>query len=231
MAAKQEDTPWDDFLSDFTLLLDSGEELKCHKVMLAKASPVLKRMLMTEMKEKQSNVMRMTGFDLKTVTCLLQYIYQEECTVEKKELGSQTTTGIEKQFFVKNIGSKLSLSPQLMRLAHMYQVQGLVYLCEDKLKSTKPTGSVGTPWTAKDIRKLGEDLDMVALKECSERWLASEAFQTLWCSICRKTTVKPLVYLECGTKTCGDYGDGLVLVSGAQVTDGSKVTIKLQDSK
>ena len=46
-----DNTPWDDFLSDFTLILDSGERIKCHKLILARASSVLKTMMTTDMTE------------------------------------------------------------------------------------------------------------------------------------------------------------------------------------
>jgi len=192
MDAQEGDTPWDDFLSDFTLILDSGERLKCHKRDLAKASPVLKTMLMADMKETKTNEMHITGVDLETVTNLLQYVYAGETVAFSRSIVKDMR--YENNFFYKDFGNKLNLSPKLMRLAHMYQVQGLVDLCEDKLKNTKPAGN---PWTTDDIKKLAKDLDNQALKDCSDMWLASEAFQTLICGSCQCTTQKPVIKLSC----------------------------------
>jgi len=214
MAAQEGHAPWDDFLSDFTLILDSGERLKCHKRELSKASPVLKTMLMTEMKETKTSEMHMTGVDLETATNLMQYVYAGESSVQTSK-AMETLSGqsamemrYDRQVFIKDFGKKLNLSPELMRLAHMYQVQGLVDLCEDRLKATKPAGN---PWTADDIRKLAKDIDNKTLKDCSDMWHASDAFQTLICGSCKGTTEKPVVKLSC-RGTCKRE----TIVSGAQ---------------
>ena len=78
----EECTPWDDFLSDFTLILDSGERIRCHKVMLANASPVMKTMLKTDMKERKTNEMCMTGIDLETATSLLHDVYASQDLIQ-----------------------------------------------------------------------------------------------------------------------------------------------------
>ena len=82
MAAEQSDTPWDDFLSDFTLILDSGQRIRCHKKALANASPVLKMMLTTDMKEANTNEMNMKGYALETVIGFLRYIYADSNYIE-----------------------------------------------------------------------------------------------------------------------------------------------------
>ena len=51
---KEATTPWEDFLRDFTLILDLGERLRCHKWQMAKASPVLRAMIMSIMKEAKT---------------------------------------------------------------------------------------------------------------------------------------------------------------------------------
>jgi len=180
MAVEQAETPWDDYLSDFTLVLDSGERLKCHKLVLANASPVLKTMLMTEMKEAKTNEMNMRGFTLETVTGFLRYIYADAASVSWKYLfrneNNEITWRFEKDFSIKDFGEP---SPQLMRLAHMYEMKDLVMICADSLKLSKPDEN--TPWTAKDVQKLAFDLGNEGLKQCSNVWLASNAYETLSC--------------------------------------------------
>ena len=66
-----------------------------------------------------------------------------------------------------------------MRLAHMYEMKDLVMICADSLKLSKPDEN--TPWTAKDVQKLASDLGNEGLKQFSNLWLASNAYQTLSC--------------------------------------------------
>jgi len=214
MAAEQSETPWDDFLSDFTLVLDSGERIRCHKKALANASPVLKMMLTTDMKEANTNEMNMKGYSLETVIAFLRYIYAdandiEELTMEKQDGGpALKTLVVEKNFYINNFGdSTLRIWPQLMRLAHMYQVEDLVGLCIYHLTEFKPRERRDSnTLTAKDIHKLAMDLGHEDLKQCSSMWLASDAFETLKCGSSKcfsanKETRNPDVLLKC--KHCG----------------------------
>jgi len=218
---EEEKTPWDDFLSDFTLILDSGERIRCHKFMLAKASPVLKAMLMSEMKEAKTNEMSLKGFDLETVTSFLSYIYAEE-DFQSKISDTDGLLGFKKHFYIPLIGDKLS--PQVMRLAHMYEVNRLVQLCEINLTIERPFFKT---WTAKDIQKLGKDLDNQLLKERSEMWQLADAFQALTCGNCKKETKDPPVKLQCTAcnhftemswnQPCVDYGEGKYRLSTVKI--------------
>jgi len=215
MAAEQSATPWDDFLSDFTLVLDSGEKIRCHKKALADASPVLKMMFMTDMKEANTNEMNMKGYVLETVIRFLRYIYAESF-IEQLTLEAQDgdpalkTLVVNKEFLIKDFDcplfdhSRLKMYSQLMRLAHMYQVKDLVGLCVDALKEFKPWETHA--FTAKDILKLAVDLDNDDLKQVSSVWLASDAFETLRCGahecyVKNKETREPEVLLKC--EHCG----------------------------
>jgi len=187
---------------------------------------VLTAMLMTDMKEKQNNEMHMTGYDLEKVVNFLKYIYAKDSEAPKVKIKkSKVTLTFEKELHGKDNGN--TLSPTLMRLAHHYQVQGLLNLCEYKLKSTKPSDK--TLWTAKDIRTLGYDLDNQVLKECSEIWLAADCFQTLTCGGCNFKTQNSVVKLTCAGRFCHS---GDPIVSGAQAitergNELSSVTVKL----
>jgi len=245
MAAKQSETPWDDFLSDFTLVLDSGQRIRCHKKALANASPVLKMMLMTNMKEANTNEMNMKGYALETIIGFLRYIYAEPYYIEQLTMENQDgepslkSLVVEQGFRVVNFDdSSLKIYTQLIRLAHMYQVEDLVRICVDNLKEFKPYESDAL--TAKDIHKLAVELDNKDLKQCSSVWLASDAFQTLRCGAfeCEKKddTKKPEVLLKC--KDCGRLThvsshepnvldeDGELIWPGDPLED-SKVTVDL----
>ena len=97
-------------------------------------------------------------------------------------------------------------------------------LCEINLTIERPFFKT---WTAKDIQKLGKDLDNQLLKERSEMWQLVGAFQALTCANCKKETEEPPVKLQC--KSCGrftdvsgdrpsvDYGDGEYRVSTVKI--------------
>ena len=54
---------WIKKLPDFTLVANSGEELKCHKSFLVMHSPVFDTMISSQFKEAKSNRATMKDFD------------------------------------------------------------------------------------------------------------------------------------------------------------------------
>ena len=152
MASKSEEgAPWDDFLSNFTLILESGAKFKCHKVMLAKASPVLKSMMASGMKEMQTNEMTLKGFDEETVTSFLQFIYATEDTI------ILNLTNDQRVCTAKDFESN-KLTTQLLHLAHMYNVISLKVACVGHLKRTLSFDN------AVDIWKTADELNIEELK-------------------------------------------------------------------
>merc|ERR1719419_248078 len=177
------------------------------------------------MKEKRNNEMHMAGYDVETVLSFLKFVYAEDSEISKVRIEkSDVTLTSEKKLLGKDYGD--TLSPKLMRLAHHYQVLDLLNLCEYKLKTTKPSGK--QLWTAKDVRKLGYDLNNEVLKERSEMWLAADCFQTLTCGRCNFKTQNPVVKLICAGDRCYSRN---TTVSGAQAmtecNKPSSVTVKL----
>ena len=230
MAAEQSETPWDDFLSDFTLILDSGERIKCHKKALGNASPVLRLMLTTDMKEAHTNEMTLKGHGLKTVFAFLRYIYAEQNHIEELKMEKQDgepaskSLVVEEGFRIKDFAASIEIYPPLMRLAHMYQVEDLVGLCVDHLKQFKPERLIACTLTAKDIYRLAVDLGNKDLLQCSSVWLASDAFETLKCGAikCNKETKKPKVLLKCGD--CGRLTDVSSHQPNVLDEDGNKIS-------
>merc|ERR1712029_386769 len=181
MSSGQEDTPWDDFLSDFTLILDTGERLKCHKIILAKSSSVMKTMMTTDMTEARTNEMKMQGFDLETVTNFLEYLYA-------KGFGLDHTMDFD----------EAKLTPKLLRLAHMYEVEALVAACTFHLKKNQ------NPDLAFEILKAAEELSILELKQSTYRCFATHVTQevgiVMTCGHCKRTEA-PILYCSCGYET------------------------------
>ena len=53
--------------SDFTIRLKDGREVKCHKFMLARASPVFQMNLRNDNVETRTNMMTLDAFEPETV--------------------------------------------------------------------------------------------------------------------------------------------------------------------
>jgi len=168
----KDDTPWEDLLSDFTLILDTGERIKCHKVVLAKGSPVLAAMLTTNMVEANTGEMNLTGYDLETVTTFLKYLYaQWMCLDPEAEIQR--------------------LNIPLLKLAHQYQVEPLKADCVANLKMNRDLDAALDIWTV--ARQLG--IQELEISKDSVAWLANEsgvkAFPVLQCGKCQVITEKP----------------------------------------
>ncbi|XP_044596536.1 BTB/POZ and MATH domain-containing protein 3-like [Cotesia glomerata] len=96
-------------LSDISIKVGE-EEYPAHKLVLACHSMVFKKMLDTEMKEKQENCIDLSEFDAKTIKEVIRFLYGRE--IETNDL---------------------DLLLKLSSFAHMYQINRLKDYCESKL--------------------------------------------------------------------------------------------------
>jgi len=108
---------WIKKLPDFTLVANSGEELKCHKSFLVMHSPVFDTMISSQFKEAKSNRATMKDFDAATVKSFLEFIY-----AKSKDEGRDFEAS--------------KYTPSLLRMAHMYECQELVTACVNGLKKS-----------------------------------------------------------------------------------------------
>ena len=120
MAAKETSSDTDvskrEEFSDFALILKDGQELKCHKVVLAKVSPFFCAMLRQGCVETETNKMKVTEFEPDTVESLLDYIYAE-----------LVLDPVHKHY-QRNFDED-RLTPVLLRMSHMYQIINLQDEC------------------------------------------------------------------------------------------------------
>ena len=65
---------WDTRWSDFSVVVATGEELRCHKVLLAKCSPFFDAMLSSNLEETKNSKMEAKEFSLETVRTFLEFV-------------------------------------------------------------------------------------------------------------------------------------------------------------
>lgn len=129
-----EDAPRRDEFADFALVLKDGREIKCHKIKLAKASPFFCRMLRNGCVETQTNTMQVTEFEPATVEAFLDYIYAELELVPDQDM------------FKKNFDKK-RMTPDLLKMSHMYEVTTLHGECVKHLAENVQDGNAVEIWT------------------------------------------------------------------------------------
>ena len=88
--------------ANFSIVLQNGQEVKCHKIMLAKASPVFCAMMRKECTETKTNQIQLTEFDQDTVESFLDYIYAEEFLVPDQDVIKRTFDKKSKDQWLKN---------------------------------------------------------------------------------------------------------------------------------
>ena len=148
---------WNTKWADFSLITETGEEFKCHKVVLAKESKFFEAMLLSDCKETKTNKMKVKDFSLETVTTFLEYIY----------------AGLKwNSYFYTKQFDKAKITLELMRFCHTYKVEGLSGECSNQLGKNIDEDNVVSIWmeaekfeatNLKDyalqyIAKLGQDI-------------------------------------------------------------------------
>jgi len=140
---------WTQDFTDFTIVLASGQELKCHKVTLAQNSSVFATMLKSELAEGKTNRMKLDHFDDATVFHFLEYIYASLQHIQVKvsvggciHTGGSTTT----EDFHQRIFQKEKFTIELFKMAHMYNVEDLQTDCAKYLKTTITGANIVEIW-------------------------------------------------------------------------------------
>jgi len=135
---------WSQKLTDFALVLKSGDELKCHKFVLAENSEVFEAMLNKDYLETSSSRMKVDHFEEEAVYSFLQYLYApvrpEEMILMMRRKDSVKDYVYQRHF------SKEKLTVELFRMAHLYQVKDLLKDCEEYLKSNLCDENVMNVW-------------------------------------------------------------------------------------
>ncbi len=91
---------------------------QAHRIILASHSPVFKRMLETDMKEKQEKVMTISDLDKEVISDMLTFLY----------------TGSAPNLEIR--------AKELLNAANKYQLPRLMVMCKDKLEEEIETENV-----------------------------------------------------------------------------------------
>ena len=136
-------------MSDFALVSKDGEVLHCHKSRLIENSDYFEAMLSHKMRQTSKNQMDVPEYDGVTVASFLEWIYALRFNEEvMKKLGASAEPGKfipQKQFDVKKF------SPDLLKMAHLYQMKDLQDDCEEYLQRNVTKENAVEAWTAAGV--------------------------------------------------------------------------------
>jgi len=146
---------WDTNWADFVLETETGEELMCHKTVLVKCSPFFKAMLSFDCEETKNNRMKVKDFSVEVVVTFLEYHYAEYERIPEQDV-------------YKRKFDKTRITPQLMKMCHMYQVESLHQECLKYLmENISDANAVGT-WIEAE-RCESKDLKHLAIKHIAKK--------------------------------------------------------------
>jgi len=173
MTANQPVETWNTKWADFVIVVKTGEELKCHKVLIAKASPYFEALLSTQ--DTETNKIEANDFTLKTVSTFLEYIYAgfervPKHALHKKQIDKAQpkylSEGGSKHALYKKQFDRAKITPQLLRMCHTYQVTSLLEECSEHLMKTISDTNVVSIWME------AERCEITVLKNCALKYIS-----------------------------------------------------------
>jgi len=127
----------------------------CHKTVLVKCSPFFKAMLSLDCEETMNNRMKVKDFSVEVVVTFLEYLYAEYERIPEQDV-------------YKRKFDKTRITPQLMKMCHMYQVESLHQECLKYLmENISDANAVGT-WIEAE-RCESKDLKHLAIKHIAKK--------------------------------------------------------------
>jgi len=149
---------WSQILTDFTVVLKSGKELKCHKFVLASNSEYFRAMLTNDMEDSKTDRVKMDGISEETVVSFLEYLYSESLKSEKTLALVRNSVAPNKYIYKRSFDEE-KLTLELLSMAHFYRVEDMEMDCTEHLKETICDGNVMDIWMEADrcdIKELRE---------------------------------------------------------------------------
>ena len=146
--------------TDFTLVSRDGVVIQCHKFVLAKNCPFYAAMLSNNFVEGDKNQANVTDFEGDTVSAFLEYLYSDKVSKVALELAKKHDRKLAKTMLSRHFPVE-KISPTLLEMAQMYQVEDLQNDCRDYLMKNINHDNVVDVWMA--ARKI----ESSALKEAA----------------------------------------------------------------
>jgi len=185
MATKNEDCcnarPKREEFSDFALVLRDGTELQCHKVKLADVSPFFCAMFRQNCDETLTNKMKVVTFKPDTAESFVDFIYADWEHVKGQNV-------FKKKFEEKR------MTPDLLRMSHMYGVSMIQVSCVEHLKKSIEDANVVDIWSAAEttgskglkeaalkhiVKKQIKGVKMVDIPRIKEAYVSPQMMESL----------------------------------------------------
>ena len=138
--------------TDFTLLTKDNVVIQCHKFVLAKNCPFYAAMLSNNFAEGDKNQANVTDFEGDTVSAFLEYLYSDKVSKGYIDLAKKHDPELAKTMISRHFPME-KITPQLLEMAQMYQVEDLQNDCCDYLMKNINHDNVVDVWmTARKIQ-------------------------------------------------------------------------------
>ena len=153
--------------ADFTIRLKDGREIKCHKILLARASPAFIMILRHDNVETTTNTMTLDAFEPETVEAFLEFIYQH--FIGTAAQGSSSF-------------HQIRFTLDLLKMSHMYDVECLLDKCTENLINVIDSDNAVDLWSVAEILSIGELKEAVLeyLGQKREEMLEVPGFKETW---------------------------------------------------
>jgi len=140
---------WPHELTDFALESKDGEVLRCHKARLIENSEYFEGMLRHKVRETDESKMVVPDYDGVTVASFLEWIY---AAVFGKDVVKKLKQVAEPGEFVSQRRfNEKKFTPELLKMAHIYQMSDLQSDCADYLEQTVSKENAVEAWKAAGV--------------------------------------------------------------------------------
>jgi len=136
---------WSQKHTDFTIVTASGNELKCHKFILAENSPFFDAMLQKDCMETKINQMDLKHVEEETLIKFIQYLYAHPTDEAVNQDHSAAPVGSSEYVYHRRF-PKEDLTLDLLSIGHMYEVKDLEMDCANYLKENISDNNVMEVW-------------------------------------------------------------------------------------